>query len=156
MNKQDNKAENNAPQFVTSDSTAFPREYASWLKDVKLRYRQAQVKAAIKVNTELLQFYWQLGKDIVAMHIEGQWGKGVMKQLSLDLRAEFPEQAGFSHTNLKYIKRWYLFYNQEDIIGQQAVDQLSLPEKFKLVPWRHHVCIFTKSKIMSQPQPITN
>ncbi len=105
MNKQDNKAENYAPQFVTSDSTAFPREYASWLKDVKLRYSQAQVKAAIKVNTELLQFYWQLGKDIVAMHIEDQWGKGVMKQLSLDLRAEFPEQVGFSHTNPKYIKR---------------------------------------------------
>ncbi len=146
MNKQDNKAENYAPRFVTSDSTAFPREYASWLKDVKLRYRQAQVKAAIKVNTELLQFYWQLGKDFVAMHIEDQWGKGVMKQLSLDLRAEFPEQAGFSHTNLKYIKRWYLFYNQEDIIGQQAVDQFGLPTLFGQIPWGHHIHIFTHCK----------
>ncbi len=131
MNGQYHTSSDNAPQFVTSDSTAFPGEYALWLKDIKLRYRQAQSKAAIRVNTELLQFYWRLGKDIVAMRIEDHWGKGVMKQLSLDLRAEFPDQTGFSLTNLKYIKRWYSFYSQEDIIGQQAVDQLSMSDKFK-------------------------
>lgn len=150
MNGQHHTSSDNAPQFVTSDSTAFPGDYALWLKDIKLRYRQAQSKAAIKVNTELLQFYWQLGKDIVAMRIEDHWGKGVMKQLSLDLRAEFPDQSGFSHTNLKYIKRWYSFYSQEDIIGHQAGDQLNMPDKFKLVPWRHHVCIFTKSKTVKE------
>ncbi|MBD5275324.1 MAG: DUF1016 domain-containing protein [Bacteroides sp.] len=32
--------------------------------------------------------------------------------LSLDLNAEFPEQTGFSTTNIKYTKRWYEFYNQ--------------------------------------------
>ncbi len=147
---QYNTSEDSAPQFVTSDSTAFPHEYASWLKDIKLRYRQAQIKAALKVNTELLQFYWQLGKDIVAMHIEDQWGKGVMKQLSLDLRAEFPEQSGFSHTNLKYIKRWYAFYNQEDVIGQQVVDQFGFPVLFGQIPWGHHIHIFTHCNSVSE------
>ncbi len=140
----------NTPQFVTSDSTVFPQEYILWLKDLKVRYCQAQNKAAVKVNTELLQFYWQLGKDIVAMRVEDHWGKGVMKQLSLDLRAEFPEQSGFSYTNLKYVKRWYSFYCQEISIGHQAGDQLKLPDKFKLVPWRHHVCIFTKCKTVKE------
>ncbi len=140
----------NKPQFVTSDSTAFPQEYTSWLKDVKLRYRQAQYKAAIKANTELLQFYWQLGKDIVALHIEEQWGKGVMKQLSLDLRAAFPEQAGFSHTNLKYIKRWYVFYSQANTIGQQPVDQFGFPTSFGHIPWGHHIHIFTHCKSVNE------
>lgn len=143
MNGQHHTSSDNAPQFVTSDSTAFPGDYALWLKDIKLRYRQAQSKAAIKVNTEQLQFYWQLGKDIVAMRIEDHWGKGVMKQLSLDLRAEFPNQTGFSHTNLKYIKRWYSFYSQEDIIGQQVVDQFGFPSVFGQIPWGHHIHIFT-------------
>lgn len=138
------------PQFVTSDSTVFPHEYASWLKDLKLRYRQAQGKAAVKVNVELLQFYWQLGKDLVAMRIEDQWGKGVMKQLSLDLRATFPEQAGFSLTNLKYIKRWYAFYSQAATIGHQAGDPNGIPAQFGQIPWRHHVCIFTKSKTVKE------
>ena len=40
------------------------------------------------------------------------WGKGFFAQLSKDLQAEFPEMKGFSETNLKYIKRFYLFYNQ--------------------------------------------
>ncbi len=150
MNKYDYTSDDNAPQFVTSDGTALPHEYSLWLKNIKSRYRQAQIKVALKVNTELLQFYWQLGKDIVAMHIEDQWGKGVMKQLSLDLRAEFPEQTGFSHTNPKYVKRWYLFYNQTDIIGQQVVDQFGFPILFGQIPWGHHIQIFTHCKTVSE------
>lgn len=144
MNKDKNNLPTDSlPQFVASDSTAFPKGYAEWLKSVKLRYRQAQIKAAIKINHELLHFYWTLGKDIVAMNIERQWGNGVMKQLSLDLRATFPEQTGFSLTNLKYIKRWYEFYDGATEIGQQVADQFGMPEKFAFIPWFHHVKIFT-------------
>ncbi len=73
-----------------------------------------------------------------------------MKQLSLDLRATFPEQAGFSHTNLKYIKRWYTFYSQEDTIGQQPVDQFGFPPQFGQIPWGHHICILTNSKTVEE------
>lgn len=56
---------NKKPQFVSSDSTAFPYEYALWLKEIKMRYRQIQAKAAISVNSEMLRFYWQcLWKNI--------------------------------------------------------------------------------------------
>ncbi len=150
MDKQQDRLNDNTPQFIASDSTAFPHEYAQWLKNIKARYRQAQSKAALTVNAELLLFYWQLGKDIVAMHIEDQWGKGVMKQLSLDLRNAFPEQAGFSLTNLKYIKRWYAFYSQEDTIGQQPVDQFGFPSLFGLIPWGHHIHIFTHCSNVSE------
>ncbi len=33
-------------------------EYKSWIDDIKKRIRQAQIKAAIKVNYELLDLYW--------------------------------------------------------------------------------------------------
>lgn len=139
----ESKNNDTRPHFVSSDATAFSHEYVSWLKNIKQLYRQSQAKAALKVNEELLRFYWALGRDMVALKIEEQWGKGVMKQLSLDLRAAFPEQKGFSHTNLKYIKRWYSFYHSAVEIGQQAVDQFQLPKSFTQIPWGHHIQIFT-------------
>jgi predicted nuclease of restriction endonuclease-like (RecB) superfamily len=110
-------------------------EYRDWLKDVKQRVRQAQVKAAVQVNTALLTFYWELGADMVERQKSAQWGSGFLKQLSADLMAEFPDMKGFSHNNLQYIKRWHLFYAEGfanygaacSTIGQQAAGQLPHP-----------------------------
>lgn len=54
------------------------------MKDVKQRIRQAQVKAAVQVNTALLTFYWELGADIVERQKSAKWGSGFLKQLSTD------------------------------------------------------------------------
>ncbi|MCA1794672.1 MAG: DUF1016 N-terminal domain-containing protein [Desulfobacteraceae bacterium] len=85
-------------------------EYRDWLTDIKQRIRQAQVKAAVQVNSALLTFYWELGAEIVERQKSSQWGSGFLKQLSTDLMAEFPDMKGFSFNNLQHIKRWYLFY----------------------------------------------
>lgn len=134
------------PQFTYNQGIVPPAEYNEWVKNLKLRYRKAQIKASVKVNSELIRFYWSLGKDIVAMKIEDHWGKGVLGKLSLDLKETFPQQNGFSVTNLKYMKRWYNFYAQADEIRHQAGDELEFPANFGLVPWKHHVLIFTKCK----------
>lgn len=139
----ESKNNDTRPHFVSSDATAFSHEYVSWLKNIKQLYRQSQAKAALKVNEELLRFYWALGRDMVALKIEEQWGKGVMKQLSLDLRAAFPEQKGFSETNLRYVKRWYSYYSASPKISQQPAEIFEMPKNFALVPWFHHVQIFT-------------
>lgn len=143
MEKKHSNTGEHLPEFVSSDSTAVPTAYGEWLISLKKRYRQSQAKAAMRVNKELLRFYWSLGKDMMAMNIETQWGKGVMKQLSLDLRAAFPEQKGFSLTNLKYVKRWVAFYADAPEIGQQAADQFGMPMLFAAIPWYHHVEIIT-------------
>jgi len=104
-------------------------EYKKWLAVLKNRLLTVQLKAAVAVNKELLQFYWQLGADIVHRQNKSQWGDGLINQLSQDLTAEFPEMKGFSITNIKYIRRWYLFYFEHSLIGQQAVDQLQNPEQ---------------------------
>jgi len=150
-------------------------EYKLWLTGLKSRIRQSQIKAAVKVNTELLLLYWDLGHDIVARQMEAAWGSGFFERLSRDLRAEFPDMQGFSSTNLKYCKRFYAFYVQDDSIRQQAVDEIKPQIGGQLqvvdnkgdtnrqqvaddlknhpifqIPWFHHVQIFTKCKSVNE------
>ncbi len=115
-------------------------EYTLWLTELKRRVRTAQLKAAVKVNSQLLQFYWELGVDIVAKQSRAKWGEGFLAQLSKDLTSEFPNMKGFSERNLKYIRQWYLFYSQGDEIGQQLVAQITQ------IPWGHNIVIITECK----------
>lgn len=127
-------------------------EYRDWLKEIKQRLRQAQVKAAVQVNTALLTFYWELGADIVERQKSAQWGSGFLLQLSADLTAEFPDMRGFSHNNLQYIKRWYLFYVEGNVkcgtgcstFGQQPV------AKLVQIPWSHNLVIISKCKDVTE------
>lgn len=121
-------------------------DYRQWIIELKERIRQSQIKAAVKVNSELLHLYWQMGSDIVAKQKNAQWGDGFLKQLSKDLTVEFPEIKGFSYRNLKNIRQWYLFYNQENIIGKQAVSQFE--QTFFSIPWGHHILIMQRCKEM--------
>ncbi len=98
--------------------------YKDWLSDIKSKVRGSQVKAALAANAELILFYWELGKMISEKQQETNWGAGLINQLSVDLKEEFPELGGFSISNLKYIQAFYLFYNQPLVIGQQPVAQL--------------------------------
>lgn len=116
---------------------ADPLHYRAWLGDLKARFRQVQLKAAVAVNTELLQFYWALGADIVARQAEQSWGSGFLEKLSQDLMQEFPEMKGFSLRNLKYIRQWHSFWAGSGI-GQQAVAQLAS------IPWGHNLAIISK------------
>ena len=99
------------PSFVYRDGMTADKEYVEWLSDVKTRFRQCQIKASIRVNTTMLELYWSIGRDLVALRAEERWGAGVVKQFALDMRQAFPDITGFSLTNVKYMKRWYLFYN---------------------------------------------
>jgi len=101
-------------------------DYKQWLSDLKGRIRQSQIKAAVKVNTELLRLYWDLGQDIVVRQMEAIWGGDFFERLSEDLRSEFPEMQGFSRRNLFYIKQFYLFYTQDKLIRHQAGGELHI------------------------------
>ena len=116
------------PRMVSSHDIHIDTEYANWIAEVKHRYRSAQVKAAVRVNAEKLLFNWQLGRDLVQKKAEERWGAGVVEQISLDLKKEFPKDDGFSTSNLWYMKKWYLFYtNETDLkILQRAVGELEL------------------------------
>jgi len=154
-------------------------DFKQWLTDLKLRIRRSQIKAAIRVSSELLHLYWDLGHDITVRQMDAVWGSGFFDTLSKELKAEFPDMKGFSVTNLKYCKQFYLFYTQDlellyqtganskDTNRQQLTGNLQiikneyiinhqqLVDDFEnlsiaLIPWGHHVQIFTKCKCVQE------
>lgn len=149
--------------LVTSQEVSLDKEYIEWLNELKIRFRSAQIKAAVKVNSEQLLFNWLLGRDLVIRKAEEKWGSGIVNRVSLDLQAEFPKAKGFSARNLWFMKQWYSFYsanteakafisNIEEQISingsklKQADSELSFPQMFAFVPWMHHVMIIQKAK----------
>ena len=109
------------------------KDYMGWIEELKSRYRRAQIKAAVKVNAEKLLFNWELGRDLVIRKAEEIWGAGVVEQLSLDLKAAFPESKGFSARNLWYMKDWFSFYSphteklhQLDAEFQSSINQVDI------------------------------
>ena len=82
------------------------KDYASWIEEFSQRYRKSQIKAAIHVNSEMLQFYWSLGRDMVTLHAESRWGDKILKSLSDDLRKALPGIKGLSETSVGYAKRF--------------------------------------------------
>ena len=115
---------NEKPRAVRLHDTKLDKEYVQWIYDIKQRFRNAQIKAAVKVNSEQLLFNWQLGRDLVVRKAEEKWGNGIVEQVSLDLQAAFPEAKGFSARNLWNMKKWYSFYTSYEDFGD-AVNALS-------------------------------
>ena len=107
-------------RMVKSHDIHLDADYADWIAELKHRYRAAQVKASVRVNTEKLRYNWKLGRDLVQKKAEERWGAGVVEQVSLDMQREFPDADGFSTRNVWYMKQWYLFYNQQDTKLHQA------------------------------------
>lgn len=95
------------------------KDYLKWVKELCKRYRQSQIKAAVKVNHVVLQFYWDLGKDICYKEAENKYGSKFYATLSRDLRNEIPDAEGLSERNLRYTKKFYQLYNQKIKILQQ-------------------------------------
>ena len=111
--------------------------YKNWLNSLKQKIKTAQLKAAISVNTQLLELYWDLGKDIALKQKEANWGDSILEELSLDLKLAFPNMKGFSRRNLYAIRQWYSFYAEEFEFVPQAVAQ---------IPWGHNRLIISKIK----------
>lgn len=100
----------------------------------KIRIQQAQIKAALSVNRELLNLYWDLGKRIVEKQKETAWGDYFIKQLSVDLQNEFPNMKGFSIRNLALMRQWFVYWSSKSEFVQQLVAQ---------IPWGHNALIIS-------------
>ncbi|MDE6027579.1 MAG: DUF1016 domain-containing protein, partial [Muribaculaceae bacterium] len=106
-----NKEQYTVPQIVRVKDFRIDSDYAAWFLEIKRRYLSAQIKAAIKVNTEKLRFNWSLGRDLVERKAEEKWGSGVVEQLSFDLQEAFPKEKGFSSRNVWRMKQWFSFFS---------------------------------------------
>ena len=99
------------------------KDYTLWVKELVKRYRSSQIKAAVKVNNEMLRFYWELGKDIEEKQADNKYGSKFYATLSRDLRHELPNVEGLSETSIRYAKRFYSLYNQQITILPQLVEE---------------------------------
>ncbi len=120
------------PMIVRSHDVHIDTEYTQWMHEVKERYRCAQIRAAVRVNTEQLMFNWMLGRDLVVRKAEEKWGSGIVEQVSLDLQKEFPSARGFSTTNLWYMKKWYLFNSVSIGLNQPSIHRVNLTNSHRI------------------------
>ncbi len=116
-------------------------EYAETLVALKTQIQEAQVKAALAVNRELIKLYWSIGKTISEKQEVNNWGSGVVEQLAKDLQKLFPGLEGFSRTNIFRMQAFYAAYKKVP----QAVGQLESLPIFN-IPWGHNAVLIEKIK----------
>jgi predicted nuclease of restriction endonuclease-like (RecB) superfamily len=112
-------------------------EYRDWIKALKSKIYDTKRKVALSINSQLLELYWEIGKDIVERQENSDWGSKLIEQTATELKHEFPEIKGFSRRNLYAIRQWYKFYSKEYSFVPQSVAQ---------IPWGHNRLIITKIK----------
>jgi hypothetical protein len=112
-----------------SNQLHFDKSYRALFNNIKSRLQKAQLRAAISVNRELIQFYWDIGKLIIERQEKSKWGDKLFDRLALDLNRSFPDTKGFSKTNLKNMRTLADHYPNGEF-SQALPDQLT---------WTHHV-----------------
>ena len=130
--------------------------YKNWLNELSNRFKNSQIKAAVRINSEMLQFYWSVGRDISQMKLTAKYGSGFYKKLSSDLKELLPDIKSFSETNLRYMRRFYELYPQKENLPQLGAESenANLPQilvdsdvnNIFLIPWGHHKIILDKCR----------
>ena len=110
------------------------QEYSSWVKRICKEFKSSQIKAAVKVNSEMISFYFYLGSEINKQKGNYSYGDNFFKILSDDLKKSIPDVKSFSSTNLRYMERFYLLYKNFP----------QVEEKLSSIPWGHHKYIIDK------------
>lgn len=131
-------------------------KFIEWVTTLSKKYKQSQIKAAVRVNFELIRFYLQLGEEINETSFKKKYGNKFFEKLSDELKRKIPDAKGFSTQNLRYIESFYILFRK---IFQQVVAKLPLVnlndansetiehqliDKLSIVPWGHHVVIINK------------
>ncbi len=116
-------------------------KFQKWVESLSQNYKKAQIKAAIHVNSNLIKFYYELGKEISKTSFKASYGNHFYDLLSIELKKAIPNAKGLNHQNLRYAEKFYTLYKH---IFPQVVEQLLL------VPWGHHRIIIDKCKTIEK------
>lgn len=135
-----------------SDEIIQSTEYKDWSAFIFSKIKVAQTQSALKVNTEMLTLYWEIGNSIIEKQRQKGWGSKIIDLLATDLMHNFPNSKGFSVRNLKYMKTFAEAYPQFPIV---QVPLAQSKEQFVQVPlaqitWYHHISLLTKIKDVTE------
>lgn len=119
--------------------------YVSFLEQLKNKVKQAQLKASLAVNSELIQLYWDIGKSIVEKQEQEGWKAQVIEKLCKDLQNSFPNMQGFSRTNIFRMRAFYLIYAK---VPQPVGFLNKLP--VINIPWGHNILLIEKVKNLEE------
>jgi len=119
-----------------ANSLSLPEDYNDFLRELKERIRNSQVRAALSINRELVLLYWQIGQDILNRQQQQGWGAKVIDRLATDLQKAFPEMKGFSSRNLKYMRSFAQNYPNFEFV-QEVLAQIT---------WYHNIALIEKVK----------
>ncbi|MDR3000972.1 MAG: PDDEXK nuclease domain-containing protein, partial [Fibromonadaceae bacterium] len=128
---------------MSKQSISSNKNYAKILRQVVAEIKQTRVVIANRVNTSMIQMYWNIGKHLSKEGLEKGYGGAVVNKLSVDLKIEFPDVAGFSSRNLWDMKRFYEFYSTK-IIDEK------LRQAVAVLSWGHHLLIINKIKDVNE------
>lgn len=135
-----------------------PADFPILLKEIKSRIQQAQTRAMLSVNAELVQLYWDIGRMIAARQQQEGWGAAVIPRLARELENELAEVKGFSERNIGRMIAFYREYPTPPDILPQAAAKIESSEKVpqaaaKLpesllwsIPWFHQIVLMEKVK----------
>jgi len=121
-------------------SVDIPSGYKGFLATLKSQIRNAQYKAAVSVNSELILLYWNIGRQVLERQEKEGWGAKVIDRLADDLRSEFPEMKGFSPRNLKYMRAFASAYKDKQFV-QEVLAQIT---------WYHNITLLDKVKDLDE------
>ena len=144
--------------------TILDKDYLTWVQTLCERYRTSQIKAAVKVNQEMLHYYWLLGKEIDERGDENKYGSAFYATLSRDLKKRMPKATGLSERNIRYAQSFYQLYSNfiQNLQQPAANSQLAENEGSSLdcsnlqplvadlmdgiyhIPWGHHMLLIDK------------
>ena len=108
-------------------------EYLDLVQTIKQEIQQAQYKATLSVNKELIMLYYNIGK-IINEH--KSWGNKFIENLAADIKLSFPNAKGYSVRNLKYMSKFASTYPDEQFVQTVSAQ----------IPWSHNVAILDKVK----------
>ena len=117
-----------------------PDGYAEWRKDIEHLIEVAKLRTAINVNADTLALYWTLGKRILAQQRQLGWGANIISKLSVDLSQKFPNDRGYSLSNLKSMRRFAEAYPDFPFL------QVPLAK----ITWYHHISLLSKVKDIAE------
>lgn len=126
---------------IPSNKDIIPAGYKEFLDDLKIRIRSSQIRAAVRVNEELIKLYWEIGREISDRQGKEEWGTQVLERLARDLQNAFPGVGGFSRANVFKMRAFYLAYQKVSQVVRQ-IEELPI---FR-IPWGHNILLLTKLK----------
>ena len=119
---------------IKSEKSLISKSYKELLKEIKEKIKTSQIKAAISVNQELIQLYWEIGQSVQEKQKKEGWGGKTIEKLAKDLKSTFPDMKGFSLRNIQFMVQFAKEYLDAEIV-KQLVSQ---------IPWGHNIVLLQK------------